>query len=221
MGRTIRDYVFPSPPPQILADTIHNYLMGQGYSFKQRGAEGIYQKGAGLTMGPTFLKFTIMGNGARIEGWQEYAILPGVYAGEIDIDSFIGIAVKGPLRDRFMYMESLIMQYGGRPSFPGMGYAPVSNIAPSPQMPQGGYPPVQGGYQQVVQNGYQQPYAAPQPYAVPQPYAAPQTYADPQPYADPQSYAESQPQASKFCSNCGTPATDGMNFCTKCGTQLG
>ncbi len=198
MGRTIRDYVFASPPPQILADTIHNYLMGQGYSFKQRGQEGIYQKGAGLMMGPTFLKFTIMGNGARIEGWQEYAILPGVYAGEIDIDSFIGIAVKGPLKDRFMYMESLIMQYGGSPMFPGMTYAPVNNLNP----PQGGYPPVQGGYQQVVQNGYQQ---LPQN-NYQQPYAA-------QP-------APAQPQASRFCPNCGAPAVDGMKFCTKCGNKL-
>lgn len=194
MGRTIRDYVFASPPPQALADTIHNYLMGQGYSFKQRGQEGIYQKGAGLMMGPTFLKFTIMGNGARIEGWQEYAILPGVYAGEIDIDSFIGIATKGPLKDRFMYMESLIMQYGGSPTFPGMTYAPVNNLNP----PQGGYQQVpQGGYQQVVQNSYQQPYAA-----------------QPAP-------AQPQPQATNgFCSNCGAPKTEEMNFCTKCGNKL-
>lgn len=189
MGRTIRDYVFTSPPPKILAETIHNYLIAQGYKFKQRGAEGIYQKGAGLMMGPTFLKFTIMGNGARIEGWQEYAVLPGVYAGEMDIDSFIGIATKGPLKERFRYMESLIIQYGGTPAFPGGGYAPISNMAP-PQMPQGGYPPVQGGYQQIPAG--QQPYAQPVP---------------------------AQTQAGRFCPKCGAPA-DGIKFCMKCGNKL-
>ena len=72
-------------------------------------------------------------------------ILPGVYAGEVDVGSFVGIAVKGPLKARMNYIENLIMQYGGRPAFPGMYQQPVMQNPYQP--PQSSQMPLSGNAQ--------------------------------------------------------------------------
>lgn len=124
MGRTVKDFMFMSEPYG-LAEQVHAYLISEGCKCKQKKGETVYQKGSGFMMGPTFIKLTVMNGGARLEGWQKMALLPGVYVGEVDTESFVGIAVKGPLKARMRYIENLIMQYGGRPAFPGMYQPPV------------------------------------------------------------------------------------------------
>lgn len=195
MGRTVKDFVF-NQYPQGLTNMVHDYLTSEGYKLKDRKGEQVYQKGVGLAMGPTFIKLTLINNGARLEGWQKSAILPGVYAGEIDIDSFVGVAVKGPLKERFRTIEEMIMRFGGMPVFPGM------MLGQGYQQPQG-YPPMQGGYQQPqMQGGYQQ---SPMPQAVP-PQSQP---VPPRPQ-----------QAGKFCQACGTAVESGMKFCMSCGNKV-
>lgn len=144
MGRTVKDFQFMSEPYG-LAEQVHAYLLSEGCKCKQKNGETVYQKGSGLMMGPTFIKFTVMNGGARLEGWQKMAILPGVYAGEVDVGSFVGIAVKGPLKARMNYIENLIMQYGGRPAFPGMYQQPVMQNPYQP--PQSSQMPLSGNAQ--------------------------------------------------------------------------
>lgn len=205
MGRTVKDFVF-NQYPQGLANMVHEYLISEGYKLKERKGEQVYQKGVGLAMGPTFIKLTLINNGARLEGWQMSAILPGVYAGEIDIDSFVGVAVKGPLKERFRTIEEMIMRFGGAPVFPGAMPGQVNPPMQAGYQQPCGYPPVQGGYQQPQMQGYyQQP---PMPQAVPY-----------QPQSQPIQHRPQQ--AGKFCQVCGAAIENGMKFCMSCGNKLG
>lgn len=113
MGRSSCDYVLPYECADLLS-SVHSYLLSEEYSFKSVDGEMIYQKGAGLTMGPTFFRILVNGINVRVEAWMKYAILPGVYVGEIDNSSPVGGAVKGPFKDRMAYIESLIIQRGGQ-----------------------------------------------------------------------------------------------------------
>ena len=176
MGRTVKDFQFMSEPCG-LAEQVHAYLISEGCKCKQKNGETVYQKGSGLMMGPTFIKLTVANGGARLEGWQKMAILPGVYAGEIDAESFVGIAVKGPLKARLAYIENLIIQYGGRPVFPGMYQQPVN-------------------YQVPMQNPYQPPQSSQMPLS-----GNAQAHSDRAAFCT--ACGSALTQDSKFCTVCG------------------
>ncbi len=116
MPRTIRDYPFNGDPNEIF-QSISGYLASEGYTYKVFQGENVFQKGEGWTTGPTFFKITFFPNVIRLEAWMKYAVLPGTYAGEIDLDSFVGIAVKGPLKERYRYIENMILNYGVQPQY--------------------------------------------------------------------------------------------------------
>lgn len=41
---------------------------------------------------------------------MKYALLPGVYVGELGLTGFVGAAVKGPLKRRVAQVEAMVMQ---------------------------------------------------------------------------------------------------------------
>ena len=119
MARYSKD--FPAPDfPKSLFDTITQYLASEGYSYTQFQNEQIFKKGHGLVSAPSFIKVFYANNAIRVESWIKYALLPGVYFSEMDLEGFTGSAVKAPLRKRVAIVEDIIMQYtnnlsSGRP----------------------------------------------------------------------------------------------------------
>ena len=203
MGRTIRDFSF-NGNTDALFNEVHTYLIGEGYEYLVFEGEQVFKKGHGLATGPTFIKVSSSGGIVRLEAWMKYAALPGVYAGEIDLNSFVGAAVKGPLKNRFAWIEQLITRYGGSPVAPGyfqqpqqQYQQPQQQYAPAQQQPQ--QPPVQPQYQQPQQ--YQPPVQQPQ-----------QQYAPVPP-------APVMQNAPVFCMKCGERFQDGAAFCMKCGNR--
>lgn len=192
MGRSSCDFILPQPAND-LAAMVDAYLVSEGYTFKHVEGEMVYQKGAGITMGPTFIRFLVNGVNVRLEVWMKYAVLPGVYAGEIDNKSFVGCAVKGPLKDRMSRIEMMVMQRGGQliardtPANPTV-FPPVYQ---QPQMPQ-------------YQPQYQQPVQQYQPLV--------QQY---QPPVQPQLNA-----GGIVCKDCGTINPQGSSFCQNCGQRI-
>lgn len=151
MGRTIKDFSFNGNADGLFSE-IHNYLISEGYEYLVFEGEQVFKKGHGLATGPTFIKVSSSGGIVRLEAWMKYAVLPGVYASEIDLDSFVGSAVKGPVRKRFAWIEQLLLQHGAQPAQQGyfqQPYTPVQQQQP--------YAPAQP--QQYQQPQYQQPYA--------------------------------------------------------------
>lgn len=195
MGRSSCDFILPQPANDLTA-MVDAFLVSEGYTLKQLEGERVYQKGAGLAMGPTFIRFLVNGTNVRLEVWMKYAVLPGVYAGEIDNKSFVGSAVKGPLKDRMARIEMMVMQRGGQmvgrdmPINPNL-FPPTYQQVPV-QQPMYQQPPVQQ-YQQPVQQ-YQPPVQPP---------------------------VQAQPtQNGVVCKDCGTINPPGSSFCQRCGQRI-
>ena len=184
---------------QLFAD-IHQYMLSEGYEYRNFEGENVYKKGKGIAAGPTFIK--IMADDGRIvvEAWVKFAVLPGVYAGESGLDSMaFGTIPKSVLADRVRNIERMITSNGGVATG---ATAPAPGAAPQPQQP-----PVQP--QKPTQ------YAPPPVQALPpvQPQQAP---------IEPQQVPV-EPQQKRehiFCTRCGNKMPISASFCTSCGNKL-
>ena len=202
MARYHNEFKFNHPIHEQLFADIHQYMLSEGYEYRNFEGENVYKKGKGIAAGPTFIK--IMADDGRIvvEAWVKFAVLPGVYAGESGLDSMaFGTIPKSVLADRVRNIERMITNNGGVATG---ATAPAPGAAPQPQQP-----PVQP--QQPPQ------YAPPpvQPQAPVQPQPAP---IEPQ-----QVPVEPQPQQKRehiFCTRCGNKMPISASFCTSCGNKL-
>lgn len=88
---------------------IEDYLQGENFKPIDRGGGKYWKKGLGLTLGPQFVKLT-KGDGAtaRLEAWIKFALLPGVYVGEMGIRGAMGAIPKKKLRTRVEEIEKII-----------------------------------------------------------------------------------------------------------------
>ena len=100
MARHIQDFRLQENPDQSFA-AIHQYMLSSGYEYRNYEGEMVFKKGKGWFMAPTFVKVTYGPDRVRLEAWIKYAILPGVYAGELGREGFVGCAAKGPLKKAF------------------------------------------------------------------------------------------------------------------------
>lgn len=112
MGRYSKEFAFYANPAPLF-DNIGKYLSIEGYKFTLAGQEQVFKKGNGILCGPTYIKIFAVPGKIVLQAWMKYALLPGVYCGEIDLDSFMGWAVKGPLKQRVAQIEMMILQAGG------------------------------------------------------------------------------------------------------------
>ena len=100
MPRHIQDFRLQEPPEQSFA-AIHQYMLSNGFEYLNYEGEMVFKKGKGWFMAPTFLKVSYGPDKVRLEGWIKYAVLPGVYAGEMGRDGFVGCLAKGPMTKSF------------------------------------------------------------------------------------------------------------------------
>ena len=135
MARYVKDFVL-NADAQTVYSLLGNYLTSEGYEYTTYEGEAVFKKGDGWVSGPTFFKFAFYGNTLRMETWMKYAILPGVFAGEIGLSGFVGCAVKGPWKKRIFNIETILANAGAVPTA-APAVAPVvpavQPTAPAPQ----------------------------------------------------------------------------------------
>ncbi|MBR5285728.1 MAG: zinc ribbon domain-containing protein, partial [Clostridia bacterium] len=156
----------------------------------------------------TFLKIMADQDRIVVEAWIKFAVVPGVYAGEMGIDGVFGAVPKSMLSGRVRNVELMITNNGGVATG---ATAPAPGAAPQPQQP-----PVQP--QQPPQ--YAPPPVQPQPPVQPRP--AP-IESQPAPIEPQQVPVEPQPQQKRehiFCTSCGNKMPISASFCTSCGNKL-
>lgn len=210
-----------SQPPAAVFNMIRGYLATEGYEYTVYQDEQLFKKGVGVVAAPSFIAVTFPGNTVKIQAFIKFAVLPGVYAGEMNLEGFTGIAVKQPLKARVEYIERMILSTGGvfisriveqkapplkGAAAPAMPVAEVNRAVPAyPAQPQyqgvpqpqyqQTYPPQQPQVQ--TQQPYQQPYP-PQYQGVPPQYQPPYGGPYPSPYgAAPQPCYQPAPQAPR------------------------
>lgn len=87
---------------------IEKYLTTEGFKQMDYKGEQIWKKGIGLMLGPQFIKLTLQGNSIEFEAWIRFALLPGVYVGEMGIDGLFGLIPKRLLKKRVQQIENLL-----------------------------------------------------------------------------------------------------------------
>ncbi len=143
MSRYTISFVTPCPPQQV-NDYFASYLTSEGFEMKSENGENYWKKGMGLLTGPQFIKLNYQNNVFVMEAWIKFALLPGVYIGEMGIDGFFGCIPKSMLKTRVEHILAMLqaqpMPYGN-PNMPPQAQ-PMSygnpNVPPQVQpMPYG------------------------------------------------------------------------------------
>lgn len=112
--------------------------------------ENVFKKGNGWVSGPNFIKVTPTPAGIQVEGWLKFALLPGVFLGEVDLKSFVGAAAKSGIKNGLARIAAIlvsqgsyqIMNYGVAPQIPYQApnaqpaYNPYQQMPPAPAYPQ-------------------------------------------------------------------------------------
>lgn len=197
MGRSSTDFMIPGRAEEFQS-AIHSYLLSEGYVFEQKDGEMVYRKGTGIWTTPSFFRFVANGNYARVEAWiPVFCFFNIVTAGEADLESFYGVAVKGAMKNRKNRIEDILVHNGAQIVGRNQPFNPTLFQPMQPPMYQ--QPPMQQPVQPPV---YQQP-------PMQQP-AQPPVYQQPMP----------QNAGQKFCSACGTTNPTSSVFCSGCGNRL-
>lgn len=121
MARYIKDFQI-SVDPQTAHSAVDQYLQREGYEYINFDGENVFKKGNGIIANPTFFKLSYSGNMVRMETWMKYALLPGVYVGELDTTGFVGSAVKGPWKNRIKNIENTLTNFAMQTTY----YSPAS-----------------------------------------------------------------------------------------------
>ena len=204
MSRYIKEYKI-SGSAESLRNFASQFFISNGFVYKEYHGEQVYQKGSGLMVGPKFVRVDINESVIHFEAWVKFAVLPGVYSGEMDLEGTAGIATKKPLKTIMTNFENQLLQMGCTPvSNPQMQYAQPAKPAQSQNTK-----PVQQQVQRPAQSQYTQS-AQPQRQS---------TYSQNQ--AGGYAYsANNNAQAAVFCSNCGNRLAPNSIFCSKCGKKV-
>lgn len=109
MARFIKDYE-TNKSPETLQKIIDEFFQKEGFKKYIDRNEEVWKKGMGILIGPQIMKVVIDGSKVHLEAWTKFAILPGVYAGELGVTGFIGGLPKKLLRDKIELFEKVILQ---------------------------------------------------------------------------------------------------------------
>jgi len=110
MARFSYDFQTPYTPEQVNA-FLNDFAQKEGFTFTSRDGEQVLKKGSGWVAAPQFIKVLFSPGAVHIEAWLKYALLPGVYVGEMGLTGFFGFALKDVLKTR---VKNIIAGLGGQ-----------------------------------------------------------------------------------------------------------
>ncbi len=121
-------------PPQQVNNIFASYLTSEGFEPKTIDGENIWKKGVGLLTAPQCIKLSYQNNVYILEAWLKFAILPGVYVSEMDLDGFIGCIPKSILKSKVDYILMKLQARFIQPAVKMQGmYYNNPNIPPQAQ----------------------------------------------------------------------------------------
>lgn len=98
----------PATSAEQAVEDAKKYLTGEGFKAVQKGGENVWKKGMGLMLGPQFLRVEPSGDKVRLEAWIKFALLPGVYLGEMGIEGAFAMIPKKKLKKRVEAIQELV-----------------------------------------------------------------------------------------------------------------
>jgi len=107
MARYSNEFATNYTPEQIYT-IVNNFCDSEGFSPYNYKGEMLYKKGSGWVAAPQYIKVTNAGSNVRVEAFIKYALLPGVYIGEMGLTGFFGWAMKAALGARVSRLENAL-----------------------------------------------------------------------------------------------------------------
>ncbi|MBR6780774.1 MAG: zinc ribbon domain-containing protein [Clostridia bacterium] len=135
MARYVKDYCI-NVSFDVVFQAVQQYLVSEGYEYIHYEGENVFKKGKGVWNGPSFYKLVFANGMVHLEAWMKYALLPGVYVGELGTDGFVGALAKGPFKKRLEQIEIIIVQTGGISMGQPMKAVTQTSAQSSPMQPQ-------------------------------------------------------------------------------------
>jgi len=105
MGRYVNTISTPRSPENI-TKLISTYLTREGFKQIDSG-QNLWKRGMGLMLGPQYVRFEATPGNVRLEAWIKFALLPGVYLGEMGVDGMFAIIPKRKLKARVVEIEKM------------------------------------------------------------------------------------------------------------------
>jgi len=85
-------------------------LIGEGFKQTTSKGELVWKKGNGILVGPQFIAVKSTEGNVRVEAWIKFAVLPFVFAGEMDLNGFAGAIPKKLLHDKVDRLEKKLVE---------------------------------------------------------------------------------------------------------------
>ena len=97
-------------PDSFIDFIIKDYFSKENFVLKEKKGEMVWQNGAGLLTAPQYIKYTYQNGLLTIESWLKFALLPGIYVGELGLTGFVGAVPKASLKKKVTQIISLVSQ---------------------------------------------------------------------------------------------------------------
>ena len=88
---------------------ISDLLESKGFAPVDYNGTPMWKKGMGVLAGPQFVGFHQEGQTIVLEGFIRFALLPGVFIGEMGTEGIVGIVPKRQLKKLLTAVEDLII----------------------------------------------------------------------------------------------------------------
>ena len=88
----------------------NDFFNKEGFEYKEIKGETAWKYGNGLLTCPQFIKISYQNGTLTIEAWLKFALLPGVYAGEMGLKGFVGAIPKSALKSKIDQLIYLLNQ---------------------------------------------------------------------------------------------------------------
>ena len=99
-----------SRPDEQVRQIVMDYLGREGFTYTTTKGEPVWKKGSGFLAAPQFMKVECQNGAVHLEAWLKYALLPGVYVGEMGLKGFFGVAIKKMLKSLVDTLISVLTQ---------------------------------------------------------------------------------------------------------------
>ncbi len=109
MARFVTEFTI-NQPKEFVDFILKDFCAKEGFEYTQFKGENVWKKGIGMMTAPQFIKVEYQNGKVHLEAWMKYAILPGVYCGEMGLTGFWGFAVKQMLKSRVDALIALLQQ---------------------------------------------------------------------------------------------------------------
>lgn len=109
MARYVQDIPTQLDGTQV-QQLITEFAAKEGFELVTYKGQNVYKKGFGFFLGPQYFTYYYQNNVFHLEAWIKFAVLPGIYAGELGIDGFLGALPKKQLHKRVEQITAMIQQ---------------------------------------------------------------------------------------------------------------